>query len=1117
MKFTKLVLLLLIAPLLLAAAATGIWFAEKNETAATTSDVEYEGEDADLPPGRKINKDEYLRLRNEQLFLLRGLDTAKPDSRSRAIRDMERSEEALAARLANVGGASLLGDAALPPVANWRAIGPAPIPVNSSTSYSGRVSAIAVDPTNRDIVYVGTAQGGLYRSTDGGATWTPMLDNALSLAIGSVAVAPSDPTTVFVGTGEAAFSADSFFGVGIYRITNATSATPTISGPLNAGTTAGTDVFTGRAVSEIVVHPTNPNIIFASTTSGIAGIGGTASGMTIPNAGLFRSTNAMGASPTFEKLTIQGTLSASRSVIDIAIEPDNPARLVAAVIGSGGDGGIYLTTNALDPTPTFTRSMATADGTSTGRTEFAVNKPTGGPLTIYAANGTSTGGTTGSVLKSTDGGATFTATGATNFCSPQCWYDMAIAVDPVDATKVYLGGSPSLVFGRSTNGGTSFTASQSGLHVDTHAIAVAPSDPNTIYFGSDGGIWRSTDGGTNWTTLNNSTFHATQFQGIAVHPTDRNYTLGGTQDNGTQFLAPDGTTWIRSAGGDGGFTAIDQNATDTTNVISYHTYYNSSGSQIGFRRAISTVAPGNPAWGSFMGCGGTPNGINCADAVLFYAPMVVGPNAPGSQGNTLYFGTTRLYRSIDRGTTMTDVSGVLPARISAIAVAPQNDDVRLVGTTSGTVYLSTTAGATTMADVTGAIPVGVRRYVGRVAIDPTNANIAYVAYNGFGIPAGQHVWKTTNLLSGSPTWTPAGSGIPDVPVNAFVVDPADPQQLFAGTDIGVFVSIDGGATWQPFSTNLPRVAVFGMEIQKTSRVLRIATHGRGMFETDLRNVRSVPFDFDGDAKTDVGIFRPAPAEWWILRSGTSSVYAAQFGAAGDEASPADFTGDGKTDVAFFRPSTGQWFVLRSENSTFFAFPFGASGDVAVPSDYDGDGKSDAAVFRPSTSTWYVLRSSDQQVSTNAFGIAGDRPVPADYDGDGRTDIAIYRPSGGSGNGEWWILRSTAGLFATAFGAATDKAVPGDYTGDGKADIAFFRPGTGEWFILRSENQSYFAFTYGTAGDAAVPGDYDGDGKFDAAVYRPSNQTWFINRSTQGSTAVTFGATGDQPIPNVFVR
>jgi cytochrome c peroxidase len=278
-----------------------------------------------------------------------------------------------------------------------------------------------------------------------------------------------------------------------------------------------------------------------------------------------------------------------------------------------------------------------------------------------------------------------------------------------------------------------------------------------------------------------------------------------------------------------------------------------------------------------------------------------------------------------------------------------------------------------------------------------------------------------------------------------------------------------------------------------------------------------PFDFDGDGKTDVAIFRPGSGEWWWNRSSDGVVNATQFGSQTDVVAPGDFTGDGKLDHAFFRPSDGFWNVLRSENFTYYGFPFGTSGDVPVTGDYDADGKADVAVFRPSTSIWYIARSSDGGTSFIQFGIAGDVPVNADYDGDGRQDIAIYRPNGANG-GEWWINRSTAGLLSLQFGAATDKTVPADYTGDGKTDIAFWRPSTGEWYIIRSENFSFYAVPFGQNGDMPSPGDYDGDGKSDLAVFRPAQALWFIARSTNGGTDIfPFGLTGDRPVPNSFVR
>ena len=280
--------------------------------------------------------------------------------------------------------------------------------------------------------------------------------------------------------------------------------------------------------------------------------------------------------------------------------------------------------------------------------------------------------------------------------------------------------------------------------------------------------------------------------------------------------------------------------------------------------------------------------------------------------------------------------------------------------------------------------------------------------------------------------------------------------------------------------------------------------------------RSGPFDFDGDLKTDIGIFRPGPGEWWYQRSSDSQVPALQFGSSTDVIVPSDFTGDGKTDIAFWRPSTGYWFVLRSEDYSFFSVPFGTTNDVPVPGDYDADGKADLAVFRPSSVTWFI-NNSGGGTDIITFGTAGDIPVPGDFDGDGKADIAIYRPNGASGS-EWWLRRSSTGTtFATQFGTPADRAVPGDFTGDGKTDIAFWRPSNGSWFVLRSEDLSFFSFPFGANGDTPVPGDYDGDGKWDAGVFRPSNSTWFVQRSTAGTLIQQFGNTGDIPLASAYVR
>jgi hypothetical protein len=1091
MKAVKIAFLFLF---IAAFAAPVYWHASAQDESKSESEKEFDENEPDLPPGVKMDKTEYFKLRNEHLDILRGFDTAKQDSRTKSIVAMERAEQDLARKRASQNR---------PMASLWQPLGPSPIPVSASVTYSGRVSAIAVHPTNPNIVYVGTAQGGLYRTLNGGGTWTPLMDSALTIAIGAVAISPSDPTTVFVGTGEAALCGSGcFIGVGLYRITNA-DTTPVLSQVINKDT-AGNDVFTGRAVGEIIVHPTDSNVLFASTTSGVAGIGQGTTGAILPNAGIYRTTNAMSADPRFTKLDIQGTGGASRSVVDLGVEPGNPNRLVAAVIGASGDGGVYLSTNALAATPTFTRTLTTGDGATLGRTEFAVNK-TGDVVTIYAATGTNNG----TLYKSVDGGATFTPPGGgAGFCTGQCFYDIAVEVDPTDANRVYLGGSPTLVFGRSTTGGAAFTNSATGLHVDTQAFAIAPSDPNTMYFGSDGGIWRTTNvkatGAIPWTTLNNTSFSATQFMGLALHPTDRHYLLGGTQDNGTEFLAPDGTTWVRSDGGDGGFAVIDQNATTPTNVIAYHAYYSQTNTQVGFQRALTTEPNGDPFWSTFQGCRNSVsnNGIICTDQVLFYAPLVRGPGNP----NTIYYGTNRLYRSDNQGTLMTDVSGTLPARIGAIAIAPQDDNVRLVGLTTGAVYLSTTAGATTMSNVTGSLP---SRYIGRIAIDPTNANVAYVALNGFGIP-NQHVYKTTNLLSGTPTWTAAGTGIPDTPTNALAIDPANTQVIYAGTDIGVFRTTNGGTSWEPFSDGLPRVAVFGMEIQAVHRVLKIATHGRGIWEKNLNVTnRRVVADFDGDGKTDVSIFRPSTGDWWWQSSLDGGQRATGWGISSDVITPGDYDGDGKTDFAVFR--NGTWYVFNSATSTARIENFGLAGDVPVANDYDGDSKTDLAVYR--AGIWYHLRSGSGTFGSVSFGLATDIPIPSDYDGDGKSDFAVYRGSDNAGEPDFYVFQSTDGTTpGYSWGNASDIPVVADYDADGLADIGVFRPSEGNWYVRKSLG-GFIIQHFGAEGDQPQHGDFDGDGKSDLAVFRASEGNWYILSSTTGvPTVKNFGLSSDTPVP-----
>ncbi len=295
-----------------------------------------------------------------------------------------------------------------------------------------------------------------------------------------------------------------------------------------------------------------------------------------------------------------------------------------------------------------------------------------------------------------------------------------------------------------------------------------------------------------------------------------------------------------------------------------------------------------------------------------------------------------------------------------------------------------------------------------------------------------------------------------------------------------------------------------------NRVLTgLAKDNRVVINSSSRTVS--PFDFDGDGKADISVYRPSVGNWYLNRS-RDGFLGVHFGLADDVLTPADFTGDGKTDVAVWRPSSGTWFMLKSEDFTFDAFQFGTSGDIPAPGDYDGDGKADRVVYRPSTGVWY-LQQTTAGFAAVQFGIAEDKPSIGDFDGDGKNDIAVYRPS----QGNWYRLNSSNGGFAAVhFGSPGDMIVPADYTGDGKTDVAVWRPSSGVWYVLKSEDLSFYGTQFGLSNDIPSPGDYDGDGKADLGVFRPSEGVWYLQQSTSGFAAVQFGLNGDRPTPNAYV-
>lgn len=715
----------------------------------------------------------------------------------KALRALERSRQVWP-RLQTFGGHGVTNDAT-----NWISIGPQPTDHGSPFVAAGRVNSIAIDPRDNNTLYIAAAEGGVWKTTDGGSTWTPLTDQENSLASGAIAIDPSNPDTVYVGTGEDNNASDSYYGAGILKSTNAGQNWASIVGP-----------FLRDRIAAIAVHPSDGKTLLGASYTG-----------------LWRSTDG-----AMNWTRVLGPASGSASASDVVFDPTNGNIAYAGLQSTGSGSGVYKSTDAGATWVQLTGTGANAlPSANVGRLSIGIAPSN--PSTLYVQIENTSSSKSGQLLgiwKTTDAGGTWNqlsgvpTASAGNFL----WYSNVVRVNPKDPNMVIGGG---LRLYRTLDGGNTWSAlPQQGaggafLHVDQHAVAFTP-DGAKLYIANDGGMYSTASpngGGVTWTELND-TLAITQFYpGMSLDPGDPQFALIGTQDNGTQQYSGS-QNWSTFDCGDGAAAAADR--------LSSHILY-------------AACAPGS------IGVGGTifnaiifksidggqsdffaQYGIDQGDRLQFIPPLVMDFADP----RVLYFGTTRIWQTLDGGGRWKVLSADLTGgayTVKSIAISGSDPNVvyAATGTTNaatdlvtprpGLVWVTTRAldpagAAWTQAAATG-LP---RKSVTRIAVDPLDPATVYAVVSGFGTG---HVFRSKD--SGA-TFADISSNLPDMPVNDVVIDPDVPDTLYIATDAGVMISSNAGGSWAPLGSGLPKVVVHGLSLHRNARILRAATHGRGAWD-----------------------------------------------------------------------------------------------------------------------------------------------------------------------------------------------------------------------------------------------------------------------------------------------
>lgn len=722
----------------------------------------------------------------------------------------------------------------------WTALGPGNI--------GGRTRALLINPNDPSVMYAAGVAGGVWKSTNAGRAWRPLADLLSNIAFCSLAFDTSNPEVIYAGTGEGFFASDNVRGAGIFKTTN---------GGANWTFLESTSNDNFHFVNDIVVSPNDHRRVYAATRTGVwrSNDGGQSWARTL---------NPLSA----------GEVTVTGGCLDLAIRTDQTTDYLFAACGTMTQATVYRNTNAGDPL-NATPWTASLTEPMLGRTTLAIapsqqdvvyalasSIETGnynlGLLAVFRSTSSGDEGTWEARVRNTDSTKLNTLLLSNPLIALQSncnsnsfgaflnqgWYDNVIAVDPVDPNRVWVGG---IDLFRSDDGGASWgiasywwapPSDPHYAHADQHGIFFHPeyngTTNRTMFVTNDGGIFRTNNARAatakgfdapcdtdntqvTWTSLNND-YGVTQFYHGLPYPSGITF-VGGTQDNGTLRGADNtGNNWSEVFGGDGGYVAVDPTRPDRFFVET---------TRLSLRRSVNGGE-------SFQGA---TSGINEAgNNFLFINPFFMDPTTP----SRLWTGGRFMWRTDDAGDSWSQANaGVLGGTVSAIAISESDPNYVLAGTgrrfpsdIGGFIHRTNQGLASDGSSVWPAVQPRTG-FVSWLAFDPNNLNVAYATYSTFG---GTHVWKSTD--SGATWFGIDGTGvtaIPDVPVHSIVVDPSDSHTLYVGTDIGVFVSQDGGQTWARENTGFANTVVESLAIGSVGSRLNLFafTHGRGAWRVPL--------------------------------------------------------------------------------------------------------------------------------------------------------------------------------------------------------------------------------------------------------------------------------------------